>query len=99
MYASGQGVEKDSKEAVKWFQKAADQGNARAQYVLGFMYAEGRGLMEDNVTAYAWCNIAAANGDANGKIWKPKIAKEMTPEQIAKAEALAKEMVKRIRSC
>ena len=59
------------------------------------MYAEGRVLIEDNVTAYAWCNIAAANGDANGKIWKPKIAKKMTPEQIAKAEALAKEMVQK----
>ena len=92
-YASGQGVEKDSKEAVKWFQKAADQGNARAQYVLGFMYAEGRVLMEDNVTAYAWYNIAAVNGLANGKEAKDSTAKKMTADQIAKAEALVKEMI------
>jgi hypothetical protein len=75
--------------------KAVVQGNGQAQYVLGFMYAKGRGVMEDNVTAYAWFNIAAANGDANGKIWKPEIAKAMTAAQIAKAEALAKEMVKK----
>ena len=35
MYAKGQGVEKDFKEAVKWFQKAADQGYAHAQDNLG----------------------------------------------------------------
>jgi TPR repeat protein len=44
MYANGKGVEQDFKEAIKWFQKAADQGFAEAQYNLGFMYDKGQGV-------------------------------------------------------
>ena len=29
-YASGEGVEKDTNEAVTWYRRAADQGNATA---------------------------------------------------------------------
>ena len=34
MYATGEGVPKDSDEAVKWFRKVADQRNAFEQYNL-----------------------------------------------------------------
>ena len=46
------------------------------------------------MTAYAWYNVAATNGNATGKKNKDSIAKAMTPDQIAKAEALSKEMIK-----
>ena len=95
MYYYGLGVEKDFKEAAKWQRKAADQGYAKAQHKLGVMYNNGEGVLEDNVTAYAWWNIAAANGSKSAKDNKPKIAKDMTPEQIAKAQELSKEMVKK----
>ena len=35
MYASGEGVPEDDKEAVKWYRLAAEQGYAQAQYNLG----------------------------------------------------------------
>jgi TPR repeat protein len=35
MYAFGKGVLKDYKQAVYWYQKAADQGYAKAQSNLG----------------------------------------------------------------
>ena len=92
MYDNGEGVVEDDKEAVKWYQKAADQGEADAQYALGWMYDNGEGVEQNNVIAYAWWNIAATNGDQDSKIWKPKIAKAMTPAQIAEAEELSKEM-------
>jgi TPR repeat protein len=38
MYMLGQGVEKDSEQAIKWFKVAAGQGNADAQFFLGAMY-------------------------------------------------------------
>ena len=85
-------MEKDLKEAVKWYRKAADQGLAVAQDSLGIRYHHGEGVPEDEVTAYAWYNIAAVNGHANSKKNKADIAKSMTPGQIAKGEALAKEM-------
>ena len=34
MYAEGKGVTKDTVKAVEWYQKAAEQGNAAAQYNL-----------------------------------------------------------------
>jgi len=34
MYASGQGVAKDEREAVRWYQLAAAQGDAYAQQAL-----------------------------------------------------------------
>jgi len=37
MYADGNGVTKDSAEAVKWYQKAADRGFAPAEYDLGLI--------------------------------------------------------------
>lgn len=40
-YQSGIGVEKDEKEAVNWYRKAAEQGNVRAQFMLGMAYQNG----------------------------------------------------------
>ena len=34
MYRHGRGVAKDEAEAVRWFRKAADQGDARGQQLL-----------------------------------------------------------------
>jgi len=95
MYAEGLGVEQDFKEAVKWFEKAADQGAAMAQNNLGGMYEKGLGVEENYVTAYTWVSIATFNGFEIAKEITSIIAKEMTPAQIAEAEALAKEMIKK----
>ncbi|MBS0647807.1 MAG: sel1 repeat family protein, partial [Verrucomicrobia bacterium] len=46
-YDKGQGVAKDEKEAAKWYQKAADQGHAKAQFGLGFCYKKGQGVAKD----------------------------------------------------
>ena len=72
--------------AVEWFRKAAEQNHKVAQHWLGKMYTAGRGVEKDVVTAYAWFSIASAETN------KDKLAKEMTPEQITEAEALANEL-------
>ena len=95
MYANGKGVPQDFKEAVAWFRKVALQGDAKAQNNLGVMYYKGQGVLEDYVAAYAWWNLAAENGNAIAKKNKPIIAKEMTAEQIAKAQELSREMLKK----
>jgi TPR repeat protein len=43
-YTFGKGVLKDYKQAVYWYQKVADQGDAEAQSILGVMYANGKGV-------------------------------------------------------
>ena len=95
MYRYGAGVPKNNKQELKWYRKSAEQGYARAQFFLGTRYEFGEGVLEDDATAYAWYKIAAANGSEMGKEHKPKLAKDMTAEQIAKAEALVKEMIKK----
>ena len=96
MYYKGLGVEQDLKEEVKWFQKAANQGNANAQHNLGVMYANGKGVEQNYVTAYAWESIAATNADNIDPRFKSHVLEvKMTPAQIAEAEELVKEMVKK----
>ena len=95
MYANGEGVLEDDKEAVKWFKLAAEQGYAKAQYNLGLMYDNGEGVIQDNVYAHMWCNIAASNGSENAKKGKDILAKQMTPQDISKAQDLTRECVKK----
>ena len=94
MYANGQGVLQDDKEAVEWYRKAAEQGYAGAQLNLGVMYATDRGVPKDFVTAYAFANIAEANG-FDVKRFKSLLEKEMTLDDVNKAEVLANEMIKK----
>ena len=67
MYANGQGIPKDEYEAVKWFRKAAEQGDATAQFNLGIMYYNGQGVTQDDSEAVRWLRKAAEQGDANVK--------------------------------
>jgi TPR repeat protein len=92
MYYKGQGMEKDDEEAVKWYRKVAEQGYPFGQNKLGLMYWEGEGVPQDFVTAYAWVDIATTNGNPFSKTLKGSFAQNMTPKQIAKAEALVKKM-------
>ena len=62
MYDDGQGVAQDSKEAVKWFRKAADQGFANAQYDLGVMNASGLGVEQDLKEAVKWYQQGCRSG-------------------------------------
>lgn len=66
-YAYGQGVPKDEKEAVKWFRRAAAQGDAHGEANLGAMYQHGRGVPLDFKEAFKWYRLAAVKGDAFGQ--------------------------------
>ena len=56
MYMIGQGVEKDSEQAIKWFKAAAGQGNADAQFFLGAMYLLPQ---RDSVEGLKWLRLSA----------------------------------------
>lgn len=66
-YWSGEGVPVDKSEAVKWFTKAAEQGDADAQYILGICYDNGDGVTEDNSEAVKWYTKAAEQGHAGAQ--------------------------------
>jgi TPR repeat protein len=47
--------------------KAADQGNALAQFNLGSMYAKGHDVPQDYVLAYEWFDLAVPQFPASKK--------------------------------
>ena len=145
IYVEGKVVERDFKEAAKWFKKSSDQGYFYGQYNLGEWHRWYGG--NDKVKAYKWLYIAKENTlglskeellqiEQNAKIekayeklsaeagstpqeelkllqqqvdlssdqqfWKvfggdeltKGLKEEMSPEQIAEAEKLAKELIR-----
>ena len=62
MYTLGNGVSQDFVTALSWYQKAASQGNARAQYNIGVMYDTGKGVERNEEQAVHWLREAAAQG-------------------------------------
>src|SRR4051794_11128582 len=50
--------------ALRSLRPLADQGNADAQFTLGFMYAHGRGVPQDDALAAKWYRLAADQGHA-----------------------------------
>jgi TPR repeat protein len=60
-------VLKDYKQAVYWYQKAADQGDAKAQSNLGIAYAIGKGVLKDYKQAVYWYQKAADQGYAEAQ--------------------------------
>ena len=66
--ANGEGVPQDSVEAVAWYRKAAEQGDAAAQVNLGRMYANGEGVPQDGAVAVAWYCRAAEQGNASAQV-------------------------------
>jgi hypothetical protein len=94
-YKNGRGVAQDYAEAARWYRKAAEQGDALAQQNLGVMCWLGQGMPEDYVLAHMWFNLAAsrASGDVQKKAAgaREAVAQKMTPEQLAKAQELARE--------
>lgn len=67
-YYNGEGVTKDSAEAVRWWRKAAEQGVAEAQGILGTCYSFGYGVTKDDTEAVKWLRKAAEQGDTKAKI-------------------------------
>jgi len=79
MFANGQGVAQDIKEAMRLYQLAAQQGVADAQFNLGYRYYNGEGSVQDYKEAARWWKLAAAQGQADAKKWL-EIAEKKAPE-------------------
>ena len=64
LYHLGQGVPQDDAEAVRWWKKAAEQGDVTAEGNLGTAYGLGMGVPKDNAESVRWHTKAAENGNA-----------------------------------
>jgi hypothetical protein len=88
LYENGEGVDKNFDEAVKWYSLAAKQGDSMAQSNLGHLYADEKTGKQNYIKAHQWLNISGAKEIIT-------MEKLMTPNQIAEAEKLAREWVKK----
>jgi TPR repeat protein len=69
----------------------AQTGTPDALFELGMLYATGRDVAADLVAAHKWFNLAAARGNAAAMKRRVELAREMSGEQIAEAQRLARE--------
>jgi len=87
------------------FRQAAAQGDAASQFELGRMFTSGVGVIQDYTQAYLWLNLAASTeshiwdssggfaalgGEAEAAKLRDAVARLMTADQIAEAQALAR---------
>jgi hypothetical protein len=61
-------VAKNDLTAARWFQMAAAQGMAAAQFNLGLMHYDGVGLPLDHVQAAGWYQLAAQQGHTGAQV-------------------------------
>lgn len=94
MFDRGEGRETAPKQALEWYVRSAENFFGRAQYRLGEMYVSGEGVERDLIQARKWFAIAAESKYPGAKKQKKKIAKEMTPGEIALGDMWAREFEK-----
>ena len=78
---------------MKWYRKAAEQGYANAQWVLGWAYHFGNGVPEDHAEAYAWMAVATANGAGPKAVeFRDEIKRDLSPARLTQAQQRAREL-------
>jgi TPR repeat protein len=90
MYAQGQGVVRNEETAFGWFERAAQQGDAGAQFNLGMRHhraSSGEGLpaavLESRVEAYKWFFLSAAQGYRGSGSACERVTLSMSHDELA----------------
>ena len=68
MYIYGRGVPRDHEQAMYWFSRAAEQGEAMAQYNIAYMHLSGLGVPQDYQQAAYWYTKAAELGHTDAQV-------------------------------
>ena len=79
----------DYAPAIRLFRPLAEQGNAKAQSLLGVMYRRGQGVARSSARAFLWFSRAAARGDARAKAELREVSQTMTAEELSQAREMA----------
>ncbi len=64
--------------AIQVFRAMAEQGNAKAQGLLGMMYRRGQGVTRNSARAFLWFSRAAATGDSRPKAQLREVSQAMS---------------------
>jgi TPR repeat protein len=89
MFTSGQGVSQNDTTALMWTRKAAEGGDAGAQFRLGTRYHRASmdrlqiDSAESRIEAYKWFHLASAQGYKGSDAAGERVALGMTREEVA----------------
>ncbi len=85
-------------EDTDFIKKAADQGDAQAQFILGVAHFKGEGVPQNYAEAYFWANLSASQDSQNAK-WRDKAAAKLTPAKIEEVQARCKKWSEDFEKC
>ena len=71
--------------------RSAEEEDAMALAKIGSIYEQGMGVFTDYVKAYMWYFIAEHKGNTKAGLSRERIANKMTPAQVVKAQAMARQ--------
>lgn len=74
--------------AIRLFRPLAEEGNPKAQSLMGAMYRKGQGVPRNLVHAFMWFSFAARRGDAEAKAELHEVSKTMTAAELSQAETM-----------
>ncbi|MGL5036862.1 MAG: hypothetical protein ACRC6F_03880 [Aeromonas sp.] len=83
----------DNQQAIVWYQKAAEQGDAKAQFSLGAIYHAGKKVPKNVAQAYARFSVAATNGYEEGATLRDEITTRLTPAELTEGQRLAAQYI------
>ncbi len=89
-FHEGTGTSRSPVDAFRWYLAAAVQQHAGAAAMLGVAYDVGAGTPENKVQAAKWILRAAALQSEIATAYWPRLARELSPDQIEMAKDLAK---------
>lgn len=69
LYLSGNGVDRDERQAARWFNLAAEKGHHGAQALLGRMLIDGQGVPRERARGLMWLTLAKQAADPKRDAW------------------------------
>jgi TPR repeat protein len=87
LYIEGAGVNRDAKQAMDWFRRAADLGNAESAYIYGAALLQGLNVPKDRLRARDYLEKAAAvkHGSALHLLGEMALENEGKPSDFPRA--------------
>jgi len=82
MYARGEGVQKNEREAFHWFHKAARNNHVEAKFYMGLSFEQGRGVKKQAQLARYWFKIASKAGHRKAMAHLASIERRLRPQGV-----------------
>ena len=94
-YYLGLGVKRDLRQALQWYDKAAKQGDPKAQLNYGLMFHNAYGTDMDIAVAFMWYYASYRQGNATAERYMNSLAADnlLSPNQIDYAKLQAKKYI------